>query len=132
MTTKAIDQYLRAVKKQLPCCRKTRQVLTEGLRQELTDFVVANPDSSYEDLCKNFGFPEATAGDLRESIDLADLHMTRYKRHILLGVCVAFLLVCMLLLFQELWVSRLVIQNGSFNITEDSTSVVPITATPQP
>ncbi|MGE4548775.1 MAG: hypothetical protein AB7C89_04370 [Intestinibacillus sp.] len=125
MATKAINHYLRAVNKQMPCCGKTRRVLTEGLRQELADFAAVNPDASYEDLCRNFGPPEITASDLRESVDPADLHMTRRKRRVVLGVCVALLLVCILLLLRELWMSHQVIENGSFVIVEDALSVSP-------
>lgn len=123
-TNSSIERYLHDVGKALPCVRKTRRTLTEGLRQELAEFAESAPGASFEMLCATFGVPKEAAAQLLDGVNENDLRRARTKKRVLVSVLLCLLL-C--LAFYKTWQVReaqKIIDEGPVYIIEYPTTDV--------
>lgn len=58
---KALKRYLRRVKKNLPCSGKEKGKIVGDLKNNITDYLLACPDATLQDIEEHFGSPESIA-----------------------------------------------------------------------
>lgn len=115
-TSNSIERYLRDVGKALPCVRRTRRAMMEGLRQELAEFAESAPDAPFETLCEMFGDPETAASQLLDGVDEAELRRTRNKKRVLIGVCIAACAAIAVFFYVQWYTAQQIISEGGFTV----------------
>lgn len=80
-------QYLRAIKKALPCDSAQKKRYIAGLRDSIQPYLSEHPDATLEDLYTSIGSPESIAESFMAGLDPKQLsHRLSAKRRIAIGV----------------------------------------------
>lgn len=94
--SKTIQQYCKAVKKELSCPGKIKKDLIIRLTPDLEMFAEENPNASLEDISAHFGSPKEVAESYLASLDEEELkkRINKAKRIwiTVIAVCAAILL----------------------------------------
>lgn len=97
-----VRQYRLAIKKNLCCCRKTKNNLMEGFDQTLSAFLEENESPSVKDLYAAFGSPEVMAGILMSKVTPQE--QARYQKNMsILRVFTGLFAVLLVLLTIYIW-----------------------------
>lgn len=93
MNNDLIDKYLSSVKKNLSCSSKKKSEFLSALKKGLDDFLLENPESTYEDIVKAFGEPETQSNEFMDSLDSEAIKKAfNWKKVVLIGVILALIL----------------------------------------
>lgn len=115
-------EYLKMVKKALPCNHFMKKAIIAELENEIDLFLEESPAASVADLTERFGTAEDIAGSFsaRNDLDSLKKKAKRYKAIIIGACCIILLLVIALLI---LWKVVLPIQDGSYTYYTYSSSI---------
>ena len=108
-------EYLKAVKKSLPCSRIMKKAIIAELENEIDLFLEENPAASVADLTERFGTAEDIAGSFSARNDLDSLKKKVKRNKVLvLGACCIILILVIVLLV--LW--KVVLPAHGSSVTE--------------
>lgn len=83
----ALEQYLREVKRLLPCSAEEKKRCLEELRADIAAFLEHTPGASAEDVYAAFGTPKAIAESFMANTDPEQLsHRMSAKRKLVIGI----------------------------------------------
>lgn len=103
MTNKALEQYLKELKKALCCPQPERSRLLPQSKALLENFLEENPEADYEAFVTAFGPPEVFAGEMLDTLDRETLKCAQFRRKWVHGGVVALAAVVMLALCMTFW-----------------------------
>lgn len=93
MSRRAVDLYLKQVKKFLHCPAKQKREMLQPLSQALQEYTQENETVSMEQLMTVFGTPQSQAEELMETLTTTEIKKAfMWKRVIVIGVIVALLI----------------------------------------
>lgn len=117
-----VQTYLSAVEHALDCPRKQKKLLV----QQFSDSTLSELDGSYEELCMQFGQPDAVADELMECVDPEVLHKSTRNKKIFIGAIIAVLaLACISLGYYFLRASPYVEIDGKFTVITTEPKAIP-------
>lgn len=100
-------QYLYQVRWWMVHCPDyIKERLLKGLSQEIDEFIIQMPDSTYEDLIELFGQPEEVARQLLDAMTMSEWVATqKYKRYgavIIIAILITIIAQMSIVLWREL------------------------------
>ena len=93
MNNALTNKYLSSVKKNLSCSSKKKSEFLSALKKGLDDFLLENPESTYEDIVKAFGMPEKQANEFMDSLDSETIKKAfSWKKAIAIGIIIVLII----------------------------------------
>ena len=85
-----LQTYYRTIGSFLPCSRKQKKLLLNGIQENVENFLLEHPDADIYEIENHFGTPEQIAAACLEETTTPELlHKLRIKKRILITTCVA-------------------------------------------
>ena len=90
----AVKQYLKEIKKQLPCSASQKKRYMEHITDSVSDYVGQHSDCNFEELCKAFGTPEEIADAYISDLSADEFSKkTSTKKVVLVSIVLGVILV---------------------------------------
>lgn len=95
--SRAVRRYLREIRGWLPCSGKMRRVILERIENTVLEYLIENPETSYEELTEQFGVPQQIAASYVEEMGTNELlRDLRIRRRIIGTIAAAAIAVVVL------------------------------------
>lgn len=95
-TKDKLQTYYRTIGSFLPCSRKQKKLLLNGIQENVTFYLQEHPDADIYEIENHFGTPEQIAAACLEETTTPELlHKLRIRKRIVITTCVA-LIICIL------------------------------------
>lgn len=111
---RAARQYVREIKATLPGAGKQRKIILNRIRATVEEFLVENPDASYEEIVSRLGSPKQIAASCLEEMDTAEVVKKLHTKKWIVCI-VAAAAVAVVLMWAGVVFSALIGHNGMMN-----------------
>lgn len=98
MRNKAVNKYLRSIKRKISCDRITKKIFIADLTSSIINYMEENGELSYSDLCERFGEVCDVSSQFMDSLDPMEIKQIQKKRRIYFWLLIIVLVLLVLAL----------------------------------